>query len=242
MGIVRMGPPTELISQLRAELSLKNFVETGTYHGNTSAWAANQFEQVYTIENSEPLHKRAQATFSVVKNIGFLLGDSRAELQKILPTLQGKSLFWLDAHWSGGETYGEADQCPLLEEIAVINQFAADSCILIDDARLFTSPPQPPHRLEYWPDIVTVLDSLQQGAIERYIVIIEDVIIAVPSSAKGIVSSYCQQANAKAWKAYGEQQNSSDFQKGLALVSNSLVASLKGVGSRLRSILPISAG
>lgn len=231
MGIVRMGPPTELIIQLKAALNLSNFIETGTYYGNTSVWAANQFDQVFTIENSRTLYDRAKETFHDVENISFLFGDSRTQLQNILPTIQGKSLFWLDAHWSGGDTYGEADQCPLVDEIVVIDRFAVDSCILIDDARLFTSPPQPPHRLEYWPDIVSVLQSLQQVSVERYIVIIEDVIIAVPKSAKNIVSSYCQQVNAKAWKEYRNQQNVSNFQKGCSLILNSFLSKLKGFSS-----------
>ena len=40
MGIVRMGLPTELASQLSIQFDVKNFVETGTYYGNTAIWVS----------------------------------------------------------------------------------------------------------------------------------------------------------------------------------------------------------
>jgi hypothetical protein len=233
MGIIRMGPPEDLISQLRQHFKLENFVETGTYRGRTSAWAANLFNSVYTIEYSEELYKQAKEAYLSLKNIYFLWGDSRSELEKLLPNLEGDTLFWLDAHWSGGETYGEEDQCPLINEILTINQYHPHSYIFIDDARLFTSPPQPPHKLEYWSDITELIGTLQQSSVNKYIVIIEDVIIAVPVVAKQIVAQYCQKVNERLWEEYGQQNGLTNFQRGLRLILKSMTAKLATIKSKI---------
>jgi hypothetical protein len=125
-------------------------------------------------------------------------------------------MFWLDAHWSGGETYGENDECPLLEELAIINVSPYEHIILIDDARLFLSPPPAPHRIEQWPDITTVINCLNCVS-NRYIIIIEDVIVAAPSKFKVILAQYGQDLNTKAWKSY-ESQERALIQSGMRLM------------------------
>jgi hypothetical protein len=71
-----------------------------------------------------------------------IYGDSREELGPIIER-EDNILFWLDAHWSGGETYGESDQCPLIKELEVIFRYSKEKnfAILIDDVRLFLAPP-----------------------------------------------------------------------------------------------------
>jgi len=36
MGIVRMGPPIEIILELKEAYGINNFIETGTYSGDTA--------------------------------------------------------------------------------------------------------------------------------------------------------------------------------------------------------------
>lgn len=55
--------------------------------------------------------------------INFLFGDSKIILKNLISTLKGPIIFWLDAHWSGGDTYGYKDECPLLDEIKIINSY-----------------------------------------------------------------------------------------------------------------------
>ncbi|HVZ38277.1 MAG TPA: hypothetical protein VHI13_03300 [Candidatus Kapabacteria bacterium] len=213
-----MGPPEDLIVRLARARTIRHFVETGTYRGRTAAWAAEHFPSVWTIEFSRELYDEARERHRALENVRFRFGDSRRELERIVGGLDTPALFWLDAHWSGGATYGAEDQCPLLEEIAIINRSAEESYILIDDARLFLSPPQPPHRIAQWPDIAAVVDALRAGGREMYIVVIDDVIIAVPAAAKGIVAAYCQEVNAQAWEEYGRQQAASGLRRGLQLI------------------------
>ncbi|MGL5080822.1 MAG: FkbM family methyltransferase [Microcoleaceae cyanobacterium] len=206
MGLVRWGPPTKIVDIFKENYHLKNFIETGTYHGETAWWASQRFQRVITIERSEIIYKHVQAKYSHIENIEFLEGDTRSQLDRIVPSLNSPSLFWLDAHWSGGETYGEGDECPLLKEIEIINRSNCEHFIFIDDARFFTSPPVKPHKIEHWPDLTTVLNLLNSSASERYIVILDDVIIAVPHQAKQILAQYCQQENTKEWLVYCQQQ------------------------------------
>ncbi len=194
MGSVRMGPPLELITALRQQFDLRSFVETGTYLAETAVWAASQFEQVYTIEHSEPLFQKASQTYKDVETIRFLYGDTRDHLMSILSQHETPCLIWLDAHWSGGYTYGHQDECPLLEELAIIADQTCDHFILIDDARLFLSPPPPPHDPEQWPALAEVMTALHRINPQFYTVVTEDVIVAVPLYARETVLTYCRQS------------------------------------------------
>lgn len=217
MGIIRMGPPEALIKTLADEFHIESFVETGTFRGGTTLWASGLFKKVYTVEFSRALYEGARGRLGLVENIVLVHGDSRVELEKFAGQLDGRTLFWLDAHWCGDESYGNTDQSPLIEEINVIGRLE-EPFIMIDDARLFTSPPQPPHKVEQWPDIVAVTDALRSVRSDMYIVVIEDVIIAVPGFAKDTVAGYCQDVNARVWAEYGRLRKESKLSKGMKLI------------------------
>lgn len=208
MGIVRLGVPSEMVLQLKDRYHIRNFVETGTYQGWTAHWASQHFERVITIELAKPLYDYAKSTYRDVTNIEFLYGDTRDQLRAIVPTLDSPSLFWLDAHWSGGVTYGETDECPLADELEIINRSPFDHFILIDDARLFLSPPPHPHRVEQWIDISTLITLVNASIHEKYTVINEDVVVIVPKSAKPIIAGYYQDLNTQAWEKFCNQANS----------------------------------
>jgi hypothetical protein len=207
MGLIRMGPPFDLLKILSTSFGIENFVETGTYLGKTALEAAENIQHVFTIEYSQEIYEKTKLELETHHNITALWGDSREKLKRLSAQVKGPCIFWLDAHWSGGSTYGKDDECPLIEEIKIIQTFSEDSFILIDDARLFTSPPPPPHKIEQWPDLPEIVDALRLLYPNPYIVILEDVIIAVPSYAKPIVSHYCQQVNQAAWS----KQNQKSF-------------------------------
>ncbi|MGC9123827.1 MAG: hypothetical protein ACP5IB_07170 [Thermoplasmata archaeon] len=121
MGIVRFGIPLEEAILLKNLLKLNCFVETGTYMGETAKKMANVFSKVYTIEKSEVFFQKASKNLSNFPNVNLICGDSREVLKEIFEK-EDDILFWLDAHWSGGETYGENDECPLIDELNIIFQ------------------------------------------------------------------------------------------------------------------------
>ena len=194
MGIVSFGAPRDIIEKLRSQFQVSTFVETGTYQGNTAAWAGEHFKHVFTIEGSPEFHRAAQERYRANRNIEFLLGDSRSQLREVVSRLAGTpALFWLDAHWMPG-SFGEGHECPLLEEIAAIYQSATEHLILIDDARLFLAPPPSPHLAKDWPDINTVLSALNApDRAPNYTVIYNDVIISVPAFAREPMQSFFQE-------------------------------------------------
>ncbi len=115
----------------------KYFIETGTLEGETTFAMEPYFEKIYTIELSQQHHNRAKNKYNENK-INFILGDSSKIFESLLPTINEKSIFFLDGHWSSGDTARGEKDCPLNEEITHINNlFNHDAIIIIDDFRLF---------------------------------------------------------------------------------------------------------
>lgn len=178
MGIVNFGIPMEDAKYLRQMMGLTVAVEGGTYLGETAKSLSEIFEQVYTIENSDQMFVQAQENIAGIGNISLLKGDTRAHLPEILMT-EDNILFWLDAHWSGGVTYGEQDECPLIDELGTIFQSEKICAILIDDARLFMAPPPSPHNEKSWPSVADISAAIPA---DWDVIIYDDVIYITPKS------------------------------------------------------------
>lgn len=182
MGSVSMGIPQEIILDLAHMLQSTIFVETGTYKGDTTRWAAKHFKTVHTIERATGLYNEFSPVLSALPQVTCHLGDSRDILPQIANQLNERSaVIWLDGHWSGGETAGSKDECPLLDELMCLSNRTND-IILIDDARLFLRAPPLPHQADQWPTIMEIANSLNQRREKPFVQIINDIIIAVPDN------------------------------------------------------------
>ncbi len=200
---ISTGFPAQIALALAELTGATVFVETGTYCGTTARLAAKAFARVYTIERAESLFQAHSPALRALGNVEPLLGDSREVLPKLLPALHGqRAVFWLDGHWSGEETAGRGDECPLLAELAAIAARVEDT-ILIDDARLFLCAPPRPHDASQWPTIAEIVAALGSGGARRYLQVVDDVIIAVPDAPRLVKSltDYAQERASIIWEA-----------------------------------------
>ena len=141
----------------------KCFVETGTYCGETIFNMEPLFEKLYTIEISEDIFKNTSKLYNGEK-INFILGDSSKVFRYLLPLLNEKCVFFLDGHYSSGNTGKGEKDCPLNEEVDLINKYFKNEAILIiDDYRLFGIKAK-----EDWSDInkENIL-SLLEGRVDK---------------------------------------------------------------------------
>ena len=121
------------------QYEISNLIETGTYLGETVELTKKYFKRIYTIELNKPLYDFAKRLFQRTKKIKIFLGDSSQVLPKILKTINGPCVFWLDAHYSGGITSKSLKETPIMQELkSILKNKVKNHVILIDDAGSFT--------------------------------------------------------------------------------------------------------
>jgi hypothetical protein len=129
------------------------FIETGTFNGDTILNIEPYFDKLYTIEVSELYYSLTKNKYNGDK-IKFILGDSSKVFKHLLPDIKEKTIFFLDGHWSSGNTGRGDKDCPLNEEITYINElYKHDGIIIIDDFRLFGLDKSSGKLNEDWSDI-----------------------------------------------------------------------------------------
>jgi len=149
--------------------SINIFIETGTYLGNTVNAVKKIIKEIYSIELNKVLYLKAKQKFIKYKHINIILGDSSKKLPKILSNINSPCLFWLDAHYSGGNTSKTNVETPITKELlCILNHPNKDHVILIDDAHDFTG------RNDY-PTIPELKEIVNQYE-ERILIIKDDVI------------------------------------------------------------------
>ena len=121
------------------DFGCRTIVESGTYFGQSTKYFSSHFDKVFSIELSDKLFTYSKKKFSKKVNIFLFQGDSAVELPKILRLLGQPTVFYLDAHASGGVTQQGQEPSPVKSELDVISEFKFlnKSLILLDDARGF---------------------------------------------------------------------------------------------------------
>lgn len=177
----RPAPPPHLVKQgtLRecaTAYGLTTMVETGTYYGDMIAALTGDFARLISIELQPSLARRAQRRFARESKVQIVCGDSGDELGTIVRQLREPALFWLDGHYSGGETARGVEDTPVMRELGHILRVPEGAhVVLIDDARLFGSDPAYP-----------TLDALKAAVLElapaASVTVADDIVRIVPAA------------------------------------------------------------
>lgn len=132
------------------------FVETGTWLAETSVMASQLFETVHTIEIKDEFCNNARRLHRDKKNIYFHLGDSSILMPLLCKKMTSNVVFFLDGHWSAGNTGRGKKDCPLYEELtAIMDNLQQEALIIVDDCRLFGKGPSNQTEICDWEDIST---------------------------------------------------------------------------------------
>lgn len=133
----------EFLLKLHADYTkYTTFIETGTLEGETTFAMEPLFDHLYTVEYSEKYFNRTRHNYAGDK-IHFILGDSGVVFSDLLPTIKDNAIFFIDGHWSSGDTGKSTKYCPLNEELMHINElFQNEAIIIVDDVRLFRHSPK----------------------------------------------------------------------------------------------------
>lgn len=117
---------------------LTTFVETGTFLGDTVEAMLPYCERIYSIELADKYFRKAQKRFSGESKVHLLHGDSGEKMPDLVSQLKDPTLFWLDGHYSGGDTAKGELAAPVWAELkAIFGGMKQTFVILIDDARCF---------------------------------------------------------------------------------------------------------
>ena len=132
---------------------IKNFVETGTGQAEVvrSVYEADESLNIHTIEVVPEIFDQNKIKYSYLKDVSWHLGTSFKILPVILPTFDGNTLFWMDAHFHGADfglsSYGDEKdmdkRLPLQKELESIVQSrdVSNDVFVIDDLRIYEDGP-----------------------------------------------------------------------------------------------------
>jgi hypothetical protein len=117
-----------------------NFIETGSYIGDGIQLALNSgFSKVYSIELSDYYYKICQSRFCNLQNkVTLINGDSYFKLKELLEQEKNTNFtFWLDGHYSGGNTAFGVKEFPIMEELqTILERHMNNEIIYVDDMRI----------------------------------------------------------------------------------------------------------
>lgn len=120
------------------------WVESGSFRGRTAQFLALEANlaaaKVVTIEPSRKYYEIAARRLRGLDRVEVVHGQSVDVMARVLPALSGDICFWLDGHYSAGDTFKGESDTPVLEELEIILQHRSSDrniAVFIDDVRLF---------------------------------------------------------------------------------------------------------
>jgi hypothetical protein len=110
-------------------------IETGSYIGEGIQNAINAgFNKIISIELSDKYFNICNNKYKNNDIVTILRGTSEDRLKEAIDLAEGKITYWLDGHWSGGDTAKGKHNVPILQELKQIKDSGRkEDIILIDD-------------------------------------------------------------------------------------------------------------
>lgn len=228
MGAVTFSLDPELLAVLGGEVSFTTFVETGTFRGDSIKVVQGRVPRVISVESDARLAAEASVAFADDASVLIVSASGAEALLELRPELDGQDvLFWLDAHWCAmpdGDAPAES-QCDLITEIDAIGRLSDNSVVLIDDARLFLSPPPAPHDAAQWPRLHEVLDALTKVSPTHELAVVNDVIAFFPPRLAPALSRFAV-SHGVDWLTVAEKARSYDVLLGDNLAKEQVIQAL----------------
>lgn len=175
----KVGPAPHLVKQanlrrLQSQFDVAVLVETGTFRADMMVAMRPYFRQLYSIELSETLYQYSKVRCAELKNIDIRQGASEDVLNEICQTLHGRVLFWLDGHFSGGDTALGQTECPVISELkTILTHPKITPIIVIDDAREFKGS-------RSYPTIREIIEVVNLHSARSHVSVSDDAIVVIP--------------------------------------------------------------
>lgn len=128
----------QLIKNIAKFYNYESFIETGTYLGGTSYGVRKIFKSILTTELNKLNFNQAKIKLNKFQNIKIYNMDSELFLKDIIPVLKIKSIFFLDAHYSGKKTSKSLDNLCYKEISEILKSKIKNHLIIIDDISDFS--------------------------------------------------------------------------------------------------------
>ena len=129
--------------QLLQSFSKKDqfWIETGTFQGYTTRGLSKASKAITSLEPSKFYFELASKALADLDNVTLVNASSEEGLPAIIDNFpRGSHInFWLDGHYSAGDTFLGVNHCPIEEELKTIGSRLGifNMTIFIDDFRLF---------------------------------------------------------------------------------------------------------
>ena len=140
-------PAPQLIKvNVLARNGIKNgdWVETGTYLGDTTKFLAKKFPKslIYSLEPDTKLFQFTKLRLKRFKNVRLVNASSEEYFDKVVKEQKNTTNFWLDGHFSGDVTFKGDQISPILIELEIIEKYIKQMpsiCVFVDDIRDFNN-------------------------------------------------------------------------------------------------------
>lgn len=136
--------PQFVKEQVFKKYNLQNsiWIETGTFRGTSTIFLSKIADKVFTLEPVLEFYEDVTTRLKNLKNVTFINKSSEEGFEEVIKTIPNNTnvCFWLDGHYSEGNTFLGEKHSPVEYELKIIKNHLnrlKNVRILVDDFRLF---------------------------------------------------------------------------------------------------------